>query len=52
MLGGGGDLRLLVEEICSLAAVVLEATGLKLLRTVAGNGFSVFESAAVEVEKD
>ena len=48
MLGGGGDLRL-VEEIWS--AAVFEA-GLKLLRTVAGNGFSVFESAVVEVEKD
>ena len=47
MLGGGGDLRL-VEDIWSAA---LEA-GLKLLRTVAGNGFSVFESAVVEVEKD
>ena len=33
------------------AAALLEA-GLKLLRTVAGNGFSVFESAVVEVEKD
>ena len=47
MLGGGGDLRL-VEDIWSAG---LE-TGLKLLRTVAGNGFSVFESAVVEVEKD
>ena len=46
---GGGDLRL-VEEIWS--AAVVEA-GLRLLRTVvAGNGFSVFESAVVEVEKD